>query len=230
MKIIACISMFIDHFTLIMWHRYRAYISTLDYDSIIRYQKLYNAGRAIGRLAFPIFCFLLVEGFFHTKSLLKYLGRLFILALASEHAFNLLVSSQNFDRENQNVYFTLFLALSAIAIIDKIARRFKESPDIRSILTILTAAAFCGLAYILKTDYDYKGVIAVIVIYMLRNSRILTCIGTVLCFLWEPWASPVALPLLLYNGKRGLKLKYIFYIFYPLHIYFAYYLAFHILK
>ena len=225
LKIIACISMFIDHATLILWHNFRDYIVTLDYDAIMRYEKIYHAGRSIGRLAFPIFCFLLTEGFFHTKSRPKYLLRLMIMALVSEHAFNLLVSGTNLDPYDQNVFLTLAISLITIMLIDKVRDRFTGKPDIISVLTIVITGLGCLLAYKLNTDYDYKGVLAVTVMYLLHGSRILTCLGTALAFTWEPWAITAAGPILLYNGKRGLSIKYFFYVFYPLHIYLIYFLA-----
>ncbi len=229
LKIIACISMFIDHMTLILWHTYRDYIGTLDYDSIMRYQSLYHVGRNIGRAAFPIFCFLLVEGFFHTKSRLRFLLRLLIMAVLSEHAFNLLAAGENLDPEDQNVFFTLAISLLVIMVIDYVRKRFGEKPDVRSVITIAVIGAGCLLAYLLKTDYDYRGVLAITVIYLLHESRLLTCLGTALAFTWEPWALTAVAPILLYNGKRGLKIKYFFYIFYPLHIYFIYYTATYLL-
>lgn len=229
LKIIACISMFIDHMTLILWHTYRDYIGTLDYESIMHFQRLYRVGRSIGRAAFPIFCFLLVEGFFHTKNRLKYLLRLLIMAVLSEHAFNLLASGSNLDPEDQNVFFTLAISLLVIIGIDFARKHFEDRPDLLSVITLAIAGAGCLLAYLLKTDYDYRGVLAVTVIYLLIKSRLLTCLGTALAFLWEPWALTSVLPILLYNGKRGLKIKYFFYIFYPLHIYLIYYTAAYLL-
>ena len=229
LKIIACISMFIDHATLILWHEFRSYIVTLDYDAIMRYEKIYHAGRSIGRLAFPIFCFLLTEGFFHTKSRPKYLLRLMIMALVSEHAFNLLVSGTNLDPYDQNVFLTLAISLITIMLIDKVKDRFTGKPDIVSVLTIVITGLGCLLAYKLNTDYDYKGVLAVTIMYLLHGSRILTCLGTALAFTWEPWAITAAGPILLYNGKRGLSIKYFFYIFYPLHIYLIYFVVCHVL-
>lgn len=225
LKILACISMFIDHATLMVWRRYKPYIGTLDYDSIMHYQDLYHVGRNIGRFAFPIFCFLLVEGFFHTRSRHKYLIRLSVMAILSEHAFNLLASGDHLDRAHQNVFLTLAISLFTITAVAQIKTHFSDRQDLVSVLTIATVAAGCMAAYFLKTDYDYKGVLAVTIIYLLHESKILTCLGTALAFTWEPWAITSVIPLFLYNGKRGLKRKYIFYVFYPLHIYLIYYVV-----
>ena len=229
LKIIACISMFTDHATLILMHRYRDYLSTLDYSSIMFWQKLYRLGRNIGRMAFPIFCFLLVEGFFHTSNRIKYLLRLSLMCLLSEHAFNLLAASRHLDPGHQNVFMTLAISLLTITAIEQVKTRFREKPDIISLLSIMIASLGCLAAYFLKTDYDYRGVLAIVILYMLHSSRILTCLGTGLAFAWEPWAITAVIPLFLYNGKRGSKRKYIFYAFYPLHIYLIYFFTYYLL-
>ena len=203
-------------------HTYRSYISSLDYVSIQHFNRIYIFGRNVGRVAFPIFCFLLVEGFFHTKDIKKYLLRLLIMAFISEHAFNLLYSGQHFDRNGQNVFFTLFISLLTIWGIDTVLKTEKLLPAISSILIAIIVLAGCLAAYFLKTDYSYHGVMSAIVFYFLHQSLLLACLGGAVTFIWEPWAITAILPIFLYNGKRGLKAKYIFYIFYPLHIYIIY--------
>ncbi len=229
LKIIACISMFIDHATLILWHGYRDYISTLDYDSIMFFKHIYDTGRAIGRAAFPIFCFLLVEGFFHTRNVYRYFVRLLVMALVSEHAFNLLASDMPRYPEDQNVYFTLLISLLVMICIDTAKRFLADKPGILTFVMIAICSLGCLAAYLLKTDYSFKGVIAVTVMYLLHGSRIMTCLGTALSFIWEPWALTAVAPILLYNNKRGLKLKYFFYLFYPLHIYLIYFVVNYVL-
>lgn len=224
LKIIACICMFIDHFFHLLRYFFGGYVSTLDYDSIKRFNTIYRIGRDIGRVAFPIFCFLLVEGFLHTRNLIRYFLRLLVMALASEHAFNLLYSGQHLDKEGQNVFFTLLIALLTIWGISKIRDIAALNSDLSTVLTLLIILAGCVAAYFLKTDYSYHGVLSVAVIYLLHENRILTCLGGALTFTWEPWAVPAFIPIFFYNGKRGLKAKYIFYLFYPLHIYFIFFI------
>ena len=230
LKIIACISMFIDHMTLIVWKHYLSYIATLDYDSIQYYKKLYRLGRNIGRAAFPIYCFLLVEGFKHTRSSLKYLARLLVMAVISEHAFNLMVADSNLDLTHQNVFLTLAISLAVIMGIHKASTTEWLSDMTRTAIIMCITVLGCVAAWLLKTDYSYKGVLAVTAIYLLSYNRLVMCLGGSICFSWEPWAIPAFIPVFFYNGKRGLKAKYFFYFFYPLHIYLIYYVVHYILK
>lgn len=224
LKIIACICMFIDHTFHILMRTYRYYIPTLGYEAVDNFNKIYRVGRGIGRAAFPIYCFLLVEGFAHTRNVKKYLLRLLIMAVVSEHAFNLLYSGQHIDAEGQNVFFTLFISLLTIWCISKVRMREDIPPQLSSVLILIISAAGCLAAHLLKTDYSYHGVLSVTVIYLLNYDRLLDCLGGAISFAWEPWAVTSFVPIYFYNGRRGLHAKYFFYLFYPLHIYLIYYI------
>ncbi len=214
--------MFIDHATLILYRHYRSSIARLDYASIQRINLYYKTGRAIGRIAFPIFCFILVEGFFHTRSLCKYLLRLFITALASEHAFNLLHSGKHLDISGQNVFITLLLSLLTITAIDLVRKRFVMSESVSSAVTIAIAFAGCAIAALVKCDYSYHGVFSVVIFYLLHYSMYTSLAGGALSFVWEPFALMAFVPLSMYNGTRRKGFKYGYYIFYPAHIYLLY--------
>lgn len=229
LKIIACISMFIDHFFHILMRTYRDHVSTLDYDAIRNFNTMYKIGRGIGRIAFPIYCFLLVEGFFHTKDIRKYLARLLFMALLSEHAFNLLYSGQNMEPEGQSIFLTLFIGLLTVWGINKIRETEDMPREAASSFTLAIIIAGCLAAHLLKTDYSYHGILSIAAIYLLRSSRELTCLGGAISFIWEPWAIPAFVPIYFYNGKRGIKAKYIFYLFYPLHIYLIYFILTYVL-
>ncbi len=230
LKIIACVSMVVDHFFHMHRLRYVDYIlDNWDFDAVERYLQIYRIGRGIGRLAFPIYCFLLVEGFFHTKNLKKYLLRLFVMAILSEHAFNLLATGNMVDLDFQNVFLTLFIALLTICGMNKVRMRTGIPGVLRAVFMTCIAAAGCAAAYFLKTDYDYNGVLSIVIIYLLHFNRPLTCIGGALSFAWERIAPLSFIPIFLYDGRRGLKAKYFFYFFYPAHIYLLYIIVYHIL-
>lgn len=177
--------------------------------------------REVGRLGFPIFCFLLVEGFRKTRSKTKYAVRLGLFALISEIPFDLAFSADVLEFNYQNVYFTLFLGLLALCAFNYINKL--KLPKAVTVLFELAALAACMLAaYFLRTDYGAMGVLTVAVMYVLSFNRLAAFAGgcTVLSLMAanELPAFFALLPVAAYNGKRGWKLKYIFYVFYPVHL------------
>ncbi len=182
------------------------------------------AFRMIGRIAFPIFCFLLVQGFLYTRNLKKYLIRIFLFALISQLPFSLAFSGQLFSFEYQNVYFTLFFGILAIAGI-RMAEEKKQWNRIGRVLFGLIAVAACiGAAIFLNTDYSMFGVLVIVILYLLRKRKILGA-GISCAVLMEPTAFISLIPIYLYNGTRGIKLKLVFYLFYPVHILLLYLIA-----
>ncbi len=176
--------------------------------------QIYNTSRDIGRLAFPIFCFLLVEGFLHTRSPRKYAGRLFLFALISEIPFDIALKGSWFYPDKQNVYFTLLIGLLVMMGI----RWLTDNGTRRVLLSVLPIAAGMLLAAWTDTDYSYKGVFLIAVLYLMRNSRLYQCIGGAAAISWELPAPIAFIPIYFYNGKRGISLKYFFYWFYPVHL------------
>ena len=175
--------------------------------------------RLIGRLAFPIYCFLLVEGFLHTRSAARYALRLGLFALISEIPFDLSLYNQLFVNNMQNVFFTLFLGLLAMMGMQYAERLLEQyAPKLRllSVLPFIVCALFAGL---LRTDYDVFGVLFIGVLYLTRQNKRQQCIVGAIGVAWEITAPLAFLPIYFYNGERGrLKLKYAFYAFYPLHL------------
>ena len=86
------------------------------------------------------------------------------------------------------------------------------------ILALLPIAAGMYAASWIDTDYNYKGVFLIAVLYLMRSSRLYQCIGGAVSVTWELPAPLAFLPVYLYNGKRGLRMKYFFYFFYPVHL------------
>ena len=210
LKIIACVSMFLDHFAKV----FQAELTPFLYfilDSII------------GRLAFPLFCLLLAEGYFHTRNLRRYMLRIALLALVSEIPFDLAMSGQVPDPGWQNTVFTLLLGLMMFFVLDRI--RSKSSPNLLSamLLQMLTIAAFAASAWALHTDYDIFGIGALACFYYL-NGRIFknpvtADLWACFCLFQEPAAFLSLLPVSAYNRTRGKAgMKYFFYFFYPLHL------------
>lgn len=212
LKLIACIAMLIDHTGAIILSKYTPALSSLFYINGKGYSA-YRIARDVGRCAFPIFCFLIVEGFLHTRNRRKYGLNLLIFALISEIPWNYM-HSNNLFYEKQNVFFTLFLGYLAFCALEY----FWETPSKQfgALLFLL------GISVILKADYSWKGFIFLVLMYVLRNEKVSqTIVGS--CWLSYEWKACFAfISINMYNGKRGFirgkAAKYFFYIFYPLHI------------
>lgn len=170
--------------------------------------------RRIGRTAFPIFCFLLVEGALHTRNSRKYLLRLLAFAVVSEIPFDLALHNMPFFWGTQNVFFTLFLGLLVILVFQRYpADAWK---GMLALVVLASAAELCG------TDYGAVGVAVIVVMYLLRDRFLAAaCLSLVLLVLLsrlELYCIPAFLAVALYNGKRGRQPKYFFYVFYPAHL------------
>ncbi len=228
LKMIAIFTMLIDHTAATIL--YRGILmphAPLAMDSF--YYKLYlvyKVMRGIGRIAFPIFCFFLIEGFRYTHSRLQYAKRLFIFALLSELPFDLAFSGTPWDVSHQNVFWTLLLGIFMLQsyefLGDEAKKRFQvlsSQPYLAGLCQLLSVALWCFIAFLLKTDYSYRGLILIFVLYVFRYDRLKQMIAGTLAFYWElPAVLPSFLLLFLYNGKRGRGMKYFFYLFYPLHL------------
>ncbi len=229
LKMIAILTMFIDHVGAAFVGRFLMTSGMMEamateetsmgwlMDHVSLYMT-YSVMRMIGRIAFPIFCFLLVEGAEHTKNRVRYAARLAVFALISEIPFDLAFRGTLLEFSYQNVFFTLFLGLAAM-----IGCQYVEDADfnqiVRILLEILVVAVCMGAAEFLKTDYSAKGILCIMVLYFFRkNRRMQVLAGCLVFFWWELPALIAFVPIALYNGKKGWNLKYFFYLFYPLHL------------
>lgn len=172
--------------------------------------------RLVGRIAFPIFCFLLVEGFLHTRNVKKYAVRLGLFALVSEIPFNLAVRNRLLFPEHQNVFFTLLIGLLVIwAMKDfSVKERTLQGWIRAAAVTVAGSAA----AELLGTDYGVWGVLLIVILYVLRENRTTQCLAGAALFSWEYTAPLAFVPIWFYNGKRGRQHKWFFYWFYPVHL------------
>lgn len=219
LKIIACIIMLISH------------ISQTGLIYLTSYENWSYPMTAIGRIAFPIFCFFIVQGVVLTSNKKKYLLRLFLFALISEIFFDLAFSG-HLETENQNVFFTLTIGGLLISFINNIENS-DLSNIIKFILIIFSTVILSYLAIFLKTDYSYKGVVAILLMYFARNSKALTALAIFVAFYFEAYMWGLVylsiLLLFLYNGKKGKLNKWAFYVFYPLHLFIIYLLKIYLL-
>ena len=204
LKWIAVITMLVDHFAIAVYWQ-------LD----MRVYEIYRLQRYIGRIAFPIYCFLLVEGFFHTRNVRRYIGRCFVFALLSEIPFDMAIYGTIWHPQGQNVYFTLTLGLCALAVLRKLCGN-----DVLHIFARLVCiGGFACLAQLLEVDYHWKGVLFIVMFYYCRSlpNWVRNVVG-VAAFAYETTAPLAFIPIQLYNGKRGRQIKYLFYAIYPVHL------------
>lgn len=226
LKWVAIVTMLLDHVGAVLLNGWALYRHA--WGTGIQSLNFYYALRVIGRLGFPLFCFLLVEGFLHTRSRGKYLLRLAIFALISEIPFDLAFQSGWLDWSGQNVFFTLSLGLLAVMLWDRLTGgNAPDCPPLRGLAAIACALALGAAAYYLNTDYGGLGVALILVLYLLHDSpwaRDLLSLGVLAAMIpfgshWSELFGALSFVLFhLYNGQRGRQMKYFFYIFYPAHL------------
>ncbi len=210
LKIIAVITMFIDHIGYVVYNGNTSYFNY------------------IGRIAFPIFAFQISEGYMHTKNLKKYFLKLFLFALISQIPFMLFQFMISVDF-GLNVLFTLLLGLLAIFIYDK--SKYKS-------LGILAAIGIGLVSQFSHCDYGFYGVAVIFIFYVFKNNfinaSIFFTLATAIKYTYymikfNAFMHPkliyaflcTCIPLFFiaaYNGKKGKNTKYLLYIFYPIHL------------
>ena len=214
LKLIACITMLIDHTGSMILSRCDWAVKPALFQFLGQNITWYRLSRDIGRMAFPIFCFLLVEGFQYTHNRFHYARNLLIFALISEIPWNIWHHNTILYPDKQNVFFTLFLGVLAFCAIEYFSE--KEYMQLLCLLGLLV------VSYYLKADYGWKGYVFLLIMYYFRYFKASQAIiGT--CWLIYEWKACVAfIPINLYNGQRGFikgkAAKYAFYAFYPVHV------------
>ena len=176
----------------------------------------------VGRVSFPLFAFLIGEGFRYTKDRKKYFYRIFLYALVLQRPD--LLSIEKYDG---NIFFTLSFGILSLLILNNT----KLNKFIKIILVIIIVVS----AEMLTLDYGSYGVMIIIIFYLFRENNIMTAFSfTAVNILWISFFQMSAtqlysifvLPLIfLYNGKEGKKMKLFFYLYYPLHLIVLYLLA-----
>ena len=211
LRMLALMSMFFDHAGLALFPRIGLF-------------------RCIGRLAFPLYCFLLAEGYVHTHDLRAYAKRLLLLAIVSEIPFDLLIFARVSSGMEQNVLFSLLLGLLTLSAAD----RFKNRPEYASfsIAVLLLTAMLC------RVSYGWLGPSLCLAFYSARKNKArqalwlfilegVYCLSLAFSGVAASWvlaslcAMLAAVPIFFYNSKPGLRNKFIsflFYAAYPLHI------------
>ena len=177
--------------------------------------------RMVGRIAFPVYCFLLVEGFLHTRSRRNYFLRLILFAFISEIPFDLAAFNCLWAPNYQNVFFMLSAAFCVLWGLEK-AEQAKKCGRLKQAAVI---AAGCAVARLIRADYDVVGIAFVVAFYYFRNDRGRRADAAAVIGFLETLGNTMgagmlsAIPIYLYNGRKGQAgNKYIFYWFYPVHL------------
>lgn len=214
LKIIAVITMLCDHLGYIIYAKF----SFMNY---------------IGRLSFPIFAFLVTEGYKHTKNLKKYFARLLIFATISQVPYMLFISTFS-NSFSLNILFTLSLGLLGITLYDKI--KFKP-------FGILFTILLSFIAHYLHFDYGCFGIVTIFIFYIFKEKKhfmnLFFCITVFINYFYNYlttlrieyifiilFCSLSLIPINLYNEKKGKNIKYFLYVFYPLHLIVLYLFSF----
>lgn len=180
--------------------------------------------RIIGRMAFPIFCFCMAQGLIRTRDIKKYMLRLLAAGILSEPIYNIAFSG-SIRYPSQNVMFTFLLAAMAVWGVQKL--KIEGKWRIAGQASAFFAAAF--LAQRLGTDYGAYGVFLVAIFYMLPGKPEKLIVSGLFQLTAAKGAQMYSafsvIPLAMYNGQRGPKLKYFFYVFYPAHLLLLYIIA-----
>ncbi len=197
----------------------------------------------IGRLSFPIFAFMIVEGYFHTKNLKKYVLRLLVFAIISEIPFNMAMSSRVFNPTHQNVLWSFLISIGLIYWNEKAKATQKKWKQIA--VGCVTVIIGYILGIITMVDYYHAGILTVLVFYFFRQKKWWSYLGQFVC-LWyinteilggfgyeiplfgetifvhrQGFALLALIPIWLYRGKQGYHskiLQYVYYAFYPVHL------------
>lgn len=223
LKLIALALMIVDHIGAVLLPQHR----------ILRY---------IGRLSFPIYCFLITEGYIHTKNIWKYALRLLIFAVISEIPFDLAISGVILEFGDQNVFFTLLLGLITLYLWDIM-------PDMSKGLSAVFM--ICIIALLANVDYSFYGIMMILLFYIFRYRpfAMLITIGLTNIMLGlggtgsQKYAILSLVFIFAYSGKKTRKTpdkkpgekeiesknnivsKYLFYISYPLHLLILYFIS-----
>ena len=214
-KIIACITMILDHVK---------YGVPFLNNFITNY---------FGRISFPLFAFLATEGYIHTSDLKKYYIRLIVFAIISQIPFMLFRTLVG-EWKMLNAIFTLLFGLIAITIYDKEPKKCISLPLVLLII-------FVG--YLLKVDYGWFGVSVVFIMYLFKEKKgnlVIAYFSILILYFYSRKMLIFNLEVILkfisylmpliiinfYNGKLGRKLKYFYYAFYPIHMLIIYLISF----
>jgi len=197
----------------------------------------------VGRVAFPIFAFMAVEGYFHTRSFKKYILRMLLFAVLSEIPFDLMYGGTWFYPVHQNVLWTFLLGLLGVWLMEQVRKKGKTWMYL--LVCVLVVPAGLVLGTLCMVDYYGVGVLTVFVFYFLHGRKWWCFLGQLAALYWlnvellgglmypvqffgmefelcqQGLALLALIPIWLYRGRQGYHSKpfqYLCYAFYPVHM------------
>lgn len=211
LKYIAFLSMLMDHVNKALIY------PLLSGEGILQY--ISDAFEILGRIAFPLFAFFLVVGFFKTGNRKKYLFSLVFFGIISEIPFDMFQSSVFFEPNSNNVMFTLALMLITIWIIDVLKVKLQKLPKyIWYLVSVVIVGIMCIISMITGMDYEYHAIMIGYFFYIFYDKLVFAIFFGYLSIFKEFWSLLGFGLILTYNGKRGKQSKMLNYCFYPVHL------------
>jgi hypothetical protein len=179
LKVIAMITMFIDHSGVLLYPSLRIL-------------------RTIGRIAFPIYAYALVQGFIHTRNRKKYAFRLFCFALIAEIPYTFLNNDMIRESEHYNVMYLLLFGLGTLVIAEKVGQMFKEKCHLKASLLLVLLIAMVALPDFLTyhnpslaLSYGSYGIVMMLIFYWFNNQPIPIILGYLLISFLAPYETGV---------------------------------------
>lgn len=250
-KLIAVISMLIDHICKILYLPYISLCGISDPYSDFTF----SICVLLGRIAFPLFCFMISEGILHSSSRLRYAIRLLLFAFISEIPYDLAFSGKLFDPGRSNVIFTLFLGF--LAVVSFNAANNIENKSGRIIVKIAAIVGCSFISAVIHSDYSILGVVLIVILSFCHSDRYKLTVFVIIWIVAGTWLEGIidaalssenfnilnssvhqltravyefpavfSLPIIFhYNGEKGnCARRYFFYLFYPVHLTVLYFL------
>ena len=211
LKYIAFLSMLADHVNKALIYPF------LSGEGIL--QRISDAFDILGRIAFPLFAFFLVEGFFKTGNRKKYLASLLIFGIISEIPFDMALSGVFFELNSNNIMFTLALMLITIWTIDILKEKMQNMSKYTWYpVSFVIVGIMCIISMVTGLDYEYHAIMIGYLFYIFYNKRVFAIFLGYLAIFKEVWSLLGFSLILTYNGKRGKQNKLFNYCFYPGHL------------
>lgn len=207
LKWIAMLSMLVDHVNKALVYPYIGTSTMLLLSDVLE---------IIGRIAYPLFLFFLVEGFFKTRSRARYLRQLLCFAVISEIPFDLFASRTFFEPNGNNILFTFAMVLITIWGIDALKKRLPRA--VWYLISAVIMAGMCLAAMLTGVDYEYHAILGGCFFYFFHSIHPVSIPFAFASMYKEPWSLLGFALTLTYNGQRGRQNKWLGYVFYPAHL------------